>query len=302
MNAPTGGMIPIDEILPNPEQPRKRFDRESLEELAASIRANGVIQPVIVEQAGESYILHDGERRVRAARLAGLNEVPAVVMAPMNGGAGAANSLARLERAMVANLQREDLSPIEEARACARLLEMLGNPARVASRLGKSDPWVRNRLLLLELDEEIQELIERGVFPHDQRAVRAVLDIPDRAARLALARRAAERRSSIKAVVAAAKMVTVNLQMKADPDEIPALLIGLGKLPQGKAGREVAAPAWDALRQAGRLPPWELVRESARETCDKCVLRPIASEQICGECPLPEMIARLIREAEHVAV
>jgi len=148
--------LATDEVHPNPRQPRQHIDNDALAALAESIRRHGVVQPVVVRprEAG-GYELIAGERRWRAAELAGLGQIPAVVRDADLG--------ARLELALVENLLREDLSPIEVAQACATLVEDFGHTQQeVATRLGRSRPAVANLLRLLELPEEIQAMIDRG--------------------------------------------------------------------------------------------------------------------------------------------
>jgi ParB/RepB/Spo0J family partition protein len=147
--------IPVDQIVPNPEQPRKVFDPDKLKELAQSIKEVGVIQPITVEAAEEVYILHDGERRWRAAQLAGLTEIPAEIV----DGDVAGSQRERLTRALVANVQREDLTPLEVARAYSRLRDELGlTDQEIADRVGKSRSAVANARRLLALPEEVQAL------------------------------------------------------------------------------------------------------------------------------------------------
>jgi len=144
------------DVHPNPRQPRQRIDEGALGVLAESIRRHGVVQPVVVRlrEAG-GYELIAGERRWRAAGLAGLDQIPAIVRDADLG--------TRLELALVENLLREDLSPIEVAQACATLVEDFGQTQQdVAARLGRSRPAVSNLLRLLELPEEIQDMIDRG--------------------------------------------------------------------------------------------------------------------------------------------
>ncbi len=148
--------LATDEVHPNPRQPRQRIDDDALAALAESIRRHGVVQPVVVRprEAG-GYELIAGERRWRAAELAGLRQIPAVVRDADLG--------ARLELALVENLLREDLSPIEVAQACATLVEDFGHTQQeVATRLGRSRPAVANLLRLLELPEELRVMIDRG--------------------------------------------------------------------------------------------------------------------------------------------
>lgn len=154
----------LTDIRPNPEQPRRYFDEGELAGLAQSIRENGVIQPVVVYKNGDGcYDLIDGERRWRAAWLAGLERVPAVVRKSAAVEAG--------ELALVANIQRADLTPLEEAQGFQKMVEMGLSITKIAHRLGISYPKVHGRLSLLKLESEIQELIKKGVFPTDKRAI-----------------------------------------------------------------------------------------------------------------------------------
>ncbi len=148
--------LPVDVITANPEQPRTRFDDSSLEELAASLTRHGVLQPVVVRaMPGGSFRLIAGERRLRAARLAGLATVPAIVR-DVDEGVG-------LELALVENLQREDLDPIDEAHGYEALMEVGGlSQSEVADRVGKNRSTVANALRLLDLPLEIQEMISGG--------------------------------------------------------------------------------------------------------------------------------------------
>ena len=148
-------MLPIRLIDPNREQPRRSFDEEALQELAASIKAVGVLQPIIVSREGERYTIIAGERRYRASRLAELTEIPAIVRDW--------DSQMRLEAALVENLQRDDLNPVEEALGVRRLMDEAGlTQAMVAGRLGKSRPAVANLLRLLTLPESVKQLLSEG--------------------------------------------------------------------------------------------------------------------------------------------
>jgi ParB family chromosome partitioning protein len=149
--------LALDQVKPNPGQPRSRFDDTALEELTASIREVGVLQPIVVSDTGEGYVLVAGERRWRAARKAGLKTIPAVV----RGSSGESMLLA----ALVENLQREDLTPLEEAHAFKQLLEDYGmTQEQVADRVGKSRPAVSNTLRLLQLPGPIQAMVDGGTL------------------------------------------------------------------------------------------------------------------------------------------
>ena len=150
-------MLPIGQIDPNRDQPRRRFSEEALEELAASIRAVGVIQPILVYKSGRRYTIIAGERRWRAARLAGLNEIPAIVRDW--------DEVKRLEAALIENLQRDDLNPVEEAMGVKGLMEQCGlTQEAAAERLGKSRPAVANLLRLLTLPDPILDMLREGAL------------------------------------------------------------------------------------------------------------------------------------------
>ena len=148
-------MLPIRLIDPNRDQPRRSFDEDALRELAASIEAVGVIQPIIVAESGERYSIIAGERRYRASRMAGLDEIPAIVRNW--------DEQRRLEAALIENLQRDDLNPIEEALGVKHLMEESSlTQEKVAERLGKSRPAVANLLRLLTLEQSVQQLLIEG--------------------------------------------------------------------------------------------------------------------------------------------
>ena len=148
-------MLPIRLIDPNRDQPRRSFDEDALRELAASIEAVGVIQPIIVAESGKRYSIIAGERRYRASRMAGLDEIPAIVRNW--------DEQRRLEAALIENLQRDDLNPIEEALGVKHLMEESSlTQEKVAERLGKSRPAVANLLRLLTLEQSVQQLLIEG--------------------------------------------------------------------------------------------------------------------------------------------
>jgi len=173
--------LPVEAIHPNPRQPRKRFEPEATAGLAASIRHQGVLQPVVVRPRREGgYELIAGERRWRAAREAGNATVPAVVRE--------ADDRDSLLLGLVENVARENLSPVEEARAYAVLMDEFGlSLSDVAERVGRSKSAVSNRLRLLELPDEVLWMLARGELSEGH--ARAVLAVPDDEARLRLARR-----------------------------------------------------------------------------------------------------------------
>jgi ParB family chromosome partitioning protein len=195
--APELTQLPVAEIHPNPKQPRRAFDTETVTGLAASLKAQGLIQPVVVRprlQGG--YELIAGERRWRAAREAGLETLPAVVRE--------ADDRDTLLLALVENVARENLSPVEEARAYAVLIDELGLAlGEVAERVGRSKASVSNRVRLLELPDDVLALVGDGAISEGH--ARALLAVPDHAERRRLAQRIVRDGMSVRAAERAAR-------------------------------------------------------------------------------------------------
>lgn len=170
LNDGTPASADIDLLAPNPRQPRYRFQQEPLEELAASIREHGIIQPIVVRRMGDRYEIIAGERRWRAAQLAGLHKVPIVVLDVPDEQV--------LELALLENIQRENLNPVEEARAYRLLLDEQGlRQEDLAQRLGKARTTIANSLRLLNLSQGVQERIENGLLTAGQ--ARPILSVED---------------------------------------------------------------------------------------------------------------------------
>lgn len=168
---PATGALPLREIEPDPEQPRKKFDEEALAQLSASIAENGLLQPIAVrpKKAGPGYIIIAGERRWRAARMAGLDEVPVIIKEVTDEQAAAL--------ALIENLQREDLDPIEVAQGCRQLIEKYGlTQETAAKRLGKSRSAVANTMRLLSLPEEVRTQVSSGAISTGH--AKAILGLP----------------------------------------------------------------------------------------------------------------------------
>lgn len=180
--------IPVDAIRPNPHQPRREFPAEKLEELAASIREKGVLQPITVRRREGAFELVAGERRWRAARIAGLREIPAILR-------DLTDREVR-EIALIENLQREDLNPVEEAEAYEALMEDFGlTQEEVARAVGKGRPTVTNRLRLLRLPEEVRELVAAGRLSAGH--AKALVSLPPER-QIGLARRCVEEELSVR--------------------------------------------------------------------------------------------------------
>ncbi len=206
--------IPIDAIHANPRQPRRRFEPEATSGLAASLRHEGILQPVVVRpRAAGGYELIAGERRWRAAREAGLETLPSLVRH--------VDDRETLLLALVENVAREDLSPVEEARAYATLVDEFElSLGEVAERVGRSKPGVSNRLRLLELPEEVLWMLARGELTEGH--ARAVLAVPDDDARLRLARRIARDGMTVRAAERAARESGARRRPRSTPVD-PAL-------------------------------------------------------------------------------
>jgi ParB family chromosome partitioning protein len=183
--------IPVQAVRPNPRQPRKTFEEESLRALAGSIREVGILQPIVVRPAGDGYELIAGERRLRAARLAGLATVPAVLRAGEDGRG--------LREALIENIHRADLSPLELGAAFQELLEDLGSSTEeVAEGLGCSRAHVANTIRLLSLPADVQRLLGEGRIQAGH--ARALLGLTDDEARSRLALRIAAEGLSVRQV------------------------------------------------------------------------------------------------------
>jgi ParB family transcriptional regulator, chromosome partitioning protein len=180
---------PVDRIQPDPDQPRRKFDKDALDELVESIRGQGVIQPLIVRRQRDGYVLIAGERRWRAAQLAGLKEVPVVIKE--------ATAKEAFEMALVENLQREDLNPIEEAEAYKRLIDEHGyTQTEVADRIGRDRSTVTNSLRLLGLPAEVRGMVLDGELTEGH--ARALLQAGAAGAITALAKKVVARGMSVR--------------------------------------------------------------------------------------------------------
>ncbi len=183
--------INIDEIYPNPNQPRKVFDQESLNELADSIRVHGLIQPIIVNKMDDGYLIIAGERRYRASKLAGLTEIDAIVK----------NYTDRqiAEISIIENLQREDLNPIEIAKSLQKLMQEYNiTQEQVAARIGKNRSSIANYVRLLSLYPEVIDMVEKGKVSHGH--AKCLVAITDYPTQLMLAKKVAQNKLTVRAL------------------------------------------------------------------------------------------------------
>ena len=220
--------LPISQVEPGLNQPRKRFEPEALQDLAESIRIHGIIQPLTVRRLASGYYqIIAGERRWRAAKAAGLTEVPAVIIE--------ADDRKAMELALIENLQREDLNPAEEARGYRTLMEEYGlTQEQVAQQMGKSRPAITNTLRLLALPDEIVTMVEEGVLSAGH--ARAILGAPSPALQKEAAKRVAEDQLSVRQTEALIKALQKEKQEKSQA-EGPDLALYLGELEKDLSGR-----------------------------------------------------------------
>lgn len=198
-------LVSIDALTPNPNQPRKSFSQESLDELAESIRRHGLLQPLLVQETEpEKYTIIAGERRYRAAQIAGIDQIPVIVrMQDTDNG--------HLELSLVENIQREDLDPIEEAQAYARLMEISGaTQERVAEMVGKSRTAITNVIRLLKLPISIQNAIKLGDISSGH--ARALLSIENEYARNKLFERIQKENLSVRQTELEAQKLQITLR------------------------------------------------------------------------------------------
>jgi ParB family chromosome partitioning protein len=206
--------LPVEAIERNAKQPRKRFDEARLEELAASIREHGIVEPILVRREGTKYRILAGERRWRAAQRAGLKEVPAVLRE--------ASEREAFELALVENLQREDLNPIEEAEAYQVLIGDHGlTQDAIAQRVGKERSTVANALRLLKLPREVRDLVKDGQL--DMGHARALLGLENEDAIRRAAQRVVREKLSVRATEALVRLLMRKGKPAAAPAETPAV-------------------------------------------------------------------------------
>ena len=200
--------IDINKIYTNPNQPRKTFDKESLNELAESIRLHGLIQPIIVNEMPDGYMIIAGERRFRAGKICGLKEIEAIVKQY--------SSKQIAEIAIIENLQREDLNPVEVAKGIRQLMEEFGlTQEKVSERLGKSRSAIANSLRILNLYPEVLELVEKGKVSFGHAKILA--SIEDYATQLILAKKIAKDKMTVRDLEKEVEAILGNKKKKKAP-------------------------------------------------------------------------------------
>ena len=196
--------LPVKSIDRNPDQPRTNFSPEALEALSESIKASGVVQPLIVRPAGRGkFEIIAGERRWRAAQMAGVEKVPVVIRD--------SDEADRLEVALIENMVRENLNPVEEAKACAALVEDLGlSKEELGKRVGRSRPQISNLIRLLDLPDDVLEMLEQGELSEGHG--RAILQVPDHGDRRKLAKQAKKEGWSVRQTESGARALAETAQ------------------------------------------------------------------------------------------
>ena len=301
--------IAVAQILVNPEQPREVFGVEGISELAASIES----QPFHLWQGGAQQAGHaaplpdvehlalrphriafdDGERRLRALKQLGVKTARCLVNDPEDVG-----DKRRMVLALVANMQRVDLNPIEEAKAFRRLnKELHYTQGRIGVMIGRSTAHVANRLKLLELEPETQEYFASGAISIDQMVIYSLAKLP------------AKQQTRISAHIAQSGLTVektrrlLNKVEKKDSDKIDVPLVRLMHAPAvamaGAAPQELKI--FQELAKKGDLPEWQLVLTAARDVCDACELQDVASTQVCRDCPAVELLKRMVQLAANPA-
>ena len=298
--------IALDAIAPNPKQPRRQFEPVALQALADSLRERGgVEQPITVMPNGgpDSYILIDGERRWRAAQLAGLVTIEAVVRAKKS-------DQDLFLSALIANLHRSDLNAIEEARAYQTLkYDHHQKVSEIARSTGKPAGIIYARLKWMKVAPEVQQLVEQGQLQGDNRIAQALLELPPKL-QIALATRLARQHATIQAVLVACQHAAEQVEKQTVTKQRPMVQRATqraGHTPLATKrltidARAIAQATCDAcdLRPAVKStilePAWTLVAAVADQTCNACDVRSL--QGVCDACPAVELLRRIVESSK----
>lgn len=222
--------VQVKDIHANQNQPRKNFDEQKLNELADSIKEHGILQPVILRKKAGTYELVAGERRWRAAQKAGIEKIPAIIKDLSDSDV--------MEIALIENLQREDLNPLEEAAAYKKLIEEFGmTQEELSKRVGKSRSQIANTVRLLNLDDEIKELISEGKMTAGH--ARALLAIEDKKERLRLARKISEDNMSVRQIEETVKIKTQEKRKSKKNEDVNPAFVEISERLQRSLGTKV---------------------------------------------------------------
>ena len=286
--------ISTSKIVPNPLQPRVVFDAGEMAGLVESIKQRGILQPLLVTPSDNgTYMLIAGERRLRAAREAGLAAVPVIIFPNIS-------DRECLELSLIENIQRKDLNPLEKARAYQKLKDEFGmTTEEIGAYIGKDRTTVSNALRLLKLPPDIHNAImEDKISERQTMAIMPLFEIEN--GENAKPHCFDNRASIIKAALQGASSthlrarVTRFLAMTSkDYSDVPAMVLADKETPF------VNRSKWDVMAQCKQLPPWGLVIRAARQTCDNCEIRPTASEKMCANCPAVTLLSTLTEMARQ---
>ena len=276
--------IPVDQIHPNPHQPRRAFDPVELDSLAASIQAVGLQQPITVEPCQGGYVLIMGERRLRAHKMLGLETIEAIVREPTQ-------NEEKLVNALVENVQREDMSVVDQGMAYKILRDEHKLSVRqISKRTGINESRIHYCLKVADLEPQILDMVVKHNLPISQEPLAAICSVPAGETRVKFVEAIAPRQPSIKSITTAAQKLNASLtEEKHNNKQAPAWATA-----RKTSKPKNSLPDWGVLQQAGKLPPFPVFIKSVTDTCDSCALREIASETTCRECPLVQMCVKLM--------
>lgn len=278
--------IPVTQITPNPMQPRTVFDQAELAQLADSIKERGLTHPILVEpDTSGNYILVAGERRLRAHKMLDLTHIQAIVRLP-------SSDESRLIDATVENVQRHNMNVVDEAHAYKKMRDDFKFSVReISKKVGVYEARIHTLLKITLLEPDIQHLIAEGSLPGSDEAIKALLTVKPGKLRIELAQALSARSATIKMITIACRKINANtIHREPALTKTPAISVAYERIAPGKE----KLPDWNALKQSGKVPPWELLVTHIENTCDNCALRNVASKSTCGDCPLVDMIRRLM--------
>lgn len=284
--------IPVEQVEPNPDQPRTEFDEAELLSLSESIVEHGLVQAVTVREKpdGSGYYLIDGERRLRAHKLANLETIKAVVKG------SEPEQKESLVEAVIANSQRSDLNPIDEAKSFQRLIKSAGyTQGGVADLVGKSKTYISMRLKLLDFEPEVQHLFAKKKLTIDPALIYGIAALPAEI-RVDVMKRCVQNNLTVSGMKRRITNVTIKYVPGSEPNltkskKAPAIQV---------SGKKEDQPAviFSLLAKTGDLPQWKMVEDAAAETCKNCPLSDMASDDFCSECTAVDLIRRMTKKAK----
>jgi ParB family chromosome partitioning protein len=289
--------IPIDQVIPNPQQPRIDFDQDGLEAMARSILDVGLINPISVYREDGHFVLVDGERRLRACQIAGLDAIEVNLVIKPNHGQ---TDQKLLEMAAIGNLQRKQMNPLEEGKAFARMIENGKSFAELSREFGRSEPVIRTLAAITSLEPEIQQYYAEGMLPVLWQVITAIKGLPDDE-RIDIVRGFVKRKVGAAGIKNICNRISAsygegmvpkkrdlsNVEKRAEHD-IPAFDVSR------KVEKEIIQDNhWNALSQAGILPPWSQFTAAVEKTCTDYPLYSVANVTNCRTCAVVDLISKL---------